>query len=81
MHHIHVKKQKLDLFAPEDNENNDNNDNKNDNINDLSMHNLPVMPAVPLTLMQQPTAFFVPPIPLAELAYHGWQLLLLRNVP
>jgi hypothetical protein len=57
------------LLAPEDNNNNDDNDNSN-NVN---MGNLPgVMPRMPQAIMQQPPAFFVPPIPLASLAHPGW---------
>jgi hypothetical protein len=65
--------QQTRLFAPEE-DNANNNDNSNDNVN---LRNLPVVPAVQPFFMQPPppstAAFlFVPPIPLAELAYGGW---------
>jgi hypothetical protein len=65
------------LLAPEEDNNNNNNNDNNNNSNNVNMWGLPgVMPKVPLALMQQPPAFFVPSIPLASLASCGWMLQL-----
>jgi hypothetical protein len=55
------------------NNDNDNNDN-NDNSNDVNMLNLPIAPTVPPLFIRPSSAgaLFVPPVPLAELAYGYW---------
>jgi hypothetical protein len=66
------------LFPPESNDDKDkdNTDNThyNGNNNPLNMLNLPVRPAAPPLFIQPPStaAFFLAPIPLAQLAYGSW---------